>query len=716
MRILKFTGVCVSVILLAGMHSIAQEQIERAPINQKFLEYQQKGENGGLIPAPFKLDFSSFDKKYSDKANLPVSFDLRTENAVSGVKNQGNYGTCWSFSAMASIESRFLKLENQEYDFSEKNMVTCSGFLRGVDDGGNIFMASAYASRGFLLENDDPYSLLSKYSTCTEKKPRYYATEIRWLPQNQNILKGFIMNYGAISASMYIVHNYDYLNANDHTYYYDGDKEANHAITIVGWDDNKTMAGGTLSPENGKGGWLIKNSYGKDYGDKGYFFQAFNDSKSSVSCATYLDFLSSNDVDSLYMVDSLGMLSAVGYNEPQANGLIKFVANGTDFIGKVGTMIANPSTTISIEIYDDFNPSTNTLSNKLAQVDDKFCLYPGYYTFDVNATVNSDFYIRIKYDAENALFPVAVEAVSEQLKDYAVPSISSAGTCFLSYDGAKWEDLSTFDMDLCIRAYSIKKEDLSAQLAVDKNSICQNESVVFTDLSEGDIISYAWDFGEGAEPQHASGKGPHEVSYTTSGVKTASLTIEGVDKAVQVVKKDFIEVYEQVPVYIENYDMIVEKDQLFTITAYGGADSYVWEGHNIIKQDANYIKARIEEDLDGEIYYKVTATKNTCSGSDSIRVSLKNSTDIQVINKTDQYFIISPNPAADYVKIQAPNAVKGIFTITLVAADGLVAKQKQLNVFDDEQVSINTASLASGIYFVQIVGENHNEVHKLLIR
>lgn len=65
----------------------------------------------------------------------------------------------------------------------------------------------------------------------------------------------------------------------------------------------------------------------------------------------------------------------------------------------------------------------------------------------------------------------------------------------------------------------------NSNFTMSKNIICKNEAVTFTDSSQGNISAYSWDFGTGASPATASTKGPHNVSYSSGGTKTVTLTI-----------------------------------------------------------------------------------------------------------------------------------------------------------------------------------------------
>src|SRR5690606_31044020 len=61
----------------------------------------------------------------------------------------------------------------------------------------------------------------------------------------------------------------------------------------------------------------------------------------------------------------------------------------------------------------------------------------------------------------------------------------------------------------------------------DKSTVCQGETVNITDTTKGSAITYKWNFGSGATPATASTKGPHAVTYTTSGTKTIKLVVIG---------------------------------------------------------------------------------------------------------------------------------------------------------------------------------------------
>ena len=90
-------------------------------------------------------------------ALIPTRYDLRERGRVSGVRNQGSYGTCWSFAALGAMESVLLPEESCQ--FSVDHMTLNNGFNLTQKDGGEYTMGMAYlaAWKGPVFEVDDPY-------------------------------------------------------------------------------------------------------------------------------------------------------------------------------------------------------------------------------------------------------------------------------------------------------------------------------------------------------------------------------------------------------------------------------------------------------------------------------------------------------------------------------------------------------------------------------
>lgn len=216
---------------------------------------------------------------------LPEKWDSREKGWISSVKDQGSVGACWTFAAYAVLEAQLLKAGKGEHDFSEKNMANLHGFTLGPNVGGNTEMAAAYLLRwgGAIAESNDVYkATLDQWTKSPMLAPEVHVQNVVKLPALGSSttaaqeLKAAITNYGAVAVSIC----WDRSNESTNTYYYSGSVDANHAVAVIGWDDNfPCTAFWKAAPKNGA--WLIKNSWGKGQGDQGYFWVSYADAKFS---------------------------------------------------------------------------------------------------------------------------------------------------------------------------------------------------------------------------------------------------------------------------------------------------------------------------------------------------------------------------------------------------------------------------------------------------
>ena len=259
---------------------------------------------------------------------LPATYDLRTLGRVTSMKDQGPHGTCWAFASCGSLESCLLPGETR--DFSEDNMVLTSGFDSGGDPygkGGNIYMSSAYLVRwgGPVDEADDAYG--DGY-TPPGLTPRKHVQEVVWIPyrgsalDNENV-KDAVMQYGAVYVAMgWFGSSVDssYYNPATSSYYYDDGFLTNHGVLIVGWDDGYAAANFATTPP-GDGAFIVKNSWGTDWGDGGYFHVSYYDAAFGLTSpmAAFCNAEATDGYADVYQYDPLG------YCEPCGSGQLNRV-------------------------------------------------------------------------------------------------------------------------------------------------------------------------------------------------------------------------------------------------------------------------------------------------------------------------------------------------------------------------------------------------------
>ncbi|XP_057428601.1 zingipain-2-like [Lotus japonicus] len=217
----------------------------------------------GLMIDPSKPSSSS--KRASpaslDLSDTPTSLDWREQGAVTDVKNQGNCGSCWAFSAVAAVEG-IVKIKNGNLiSLSEQQLVDCASNEQNQGCGGG-FMDNAFSyitENGIASEND--YQYRGGAGTCQNNEMITPAARISGyedVPAGEDQLL-LAVSQQPVSVAIAVGQSF-------HLYkegIYSGPcgSSLNHGVTLVGY--------GT-SEEDGTKYWLIKNSWGESWGENGY--------------------------------------------------------------------------------------------------------------------------------------------------------------------------------------------------------------------------------------------------------------------------------------------------------------------------------------------------------------------------------------------------------------------------------------------------------------
>ncbi|KAM4630415.1 cathepsin S-like [Polymixia lowei] len=200
---------------------------------------------------------------------LPSSLDWREKGLVTEVKNQGSCGSCWAFSAVGAVEGQLKKTTGTLVSLSPQNLVDCSTkYGNHGCNGGFMSNAFQYIIKNRGIASDVGYPYTAKSGLC-KYNPQYRAANCSayaFLPEgDEDSLKHGLAVIGPISVGIdasrpkFIFYRHGVYR--DHTCTHD----INHGVLAVGY--------GT---ENGRDYWLIKNSWGIQYGDGGYIKMARN--------------------------------------------------------------------------------------------------------------------------------------------------------------------------------------------------------------------------------------------------------------------------------------------------------------------------------------------------------------------------------------------------------------------------------------------------------
>jgi cathepsin L len=202
-------------------------------------------------------------------ADIPKSVDWRTKGYVTPVKDQGQCGSCWAFSAVASLEGQHFKKAGKLVSLSEQNLVDCSdSFGNEGCNGGLMDQAFAYikANKGIDTETSYPYKAIDE--SCRFSKSNIGATDTGFTDiktGDESDLENAIATVGPISVA--IDASQDSFQFYKSGVYYEPDcssEQLDHGVTAVGYDTSS----------DGKKYYIVKNSWGLSWGNKGYIWMS----------------------------------------------------------------------------------------------------------------------------------------------------------------------------------------------------------------------------------------------------------------------------------------------------------------------------------------------------------------------------------------------------------------------------------------------------------
>lgn len=438
-------------------------------------------------------DRNNTKTRLAKSAGLPECFDLRNVGGISFVneiKNQGNTNSCWAFTSLSCLET-FLRRKacengdsSADYDFSERHMehATYPNMLDGTNPyaptcrsanaGGNVISAAGYFQNGLgpVSESDMPFENKADVLSRADIQiaPAAAVRSMRYFPKFTSSI--FDYNYheliagikeeiyrgGGVSAVMNTnagVYN------EDGTAYYSAERTgtANHAITLVGWDDNFNRENFGADKPDGDGAWIVRDSAGPNAHDGGYFYLSYENLDTYNMCFAVTGAEDSVFYDNIYSITSGTWAYGLGYEN---NGDAAYAANTYK---KQNTPELLTDVGLSVRGYTEYEIYVNSENSDLSPEN----LIPaakgteshmGFVTVTLPEPVllsGTEFAIVIKYVTPGYSYSVPVSIPP------FCPEIPQ-GSSFLSPDGENWEDTSLSDCVVGIYGYTEDCTDKSA--------------------------------------------------------------------------------------------------------------------------------------------------------------------------------------------------------------------------------------------------------------
>jgi len=218
---------------------------------------QRLGLRKGYVP------YSTPAANAAPAPDAPVSFDWRTENKLTAIKDQGQCGSCWAFSCTESIESVYMIAKGitgpQMPPLAPQQIVDCDRGDGGCN-GGDLPTCYAYVKSAGLEKNADyPYHARNQACQAVAAKDYVHISSFKYVIPRGSKSEPNMAAYVAASSPISII-----VDASKWSAYQSGIFTAaqcghilDHAVQIIGYD-------------TGKGYWIVRNSWGSSWGESGY--------------------------------------------------------------------------------------------------------------------------------------------------------------------------------------------------------------------------------------------------------------------------------------------------------------------------------------------------------------------------------------------------------------------------------------------------------------
>jgi len=483
-------------------------------------------------------------------APLPTKYNLNAYGWLTPVKNQGDLGTCWAFANTTTFESSLLKLglasspTAPEVQLSEWHLATANGNTLDLTApyngwGGWNEFAIGYWTRGRgqwdmnpkaspvpagggpVLDSNNPlnnYPLaaaaqgqyLGPYvSPASQTLAPYMVSQSAQMNWNRNLndlaayqqqLKNAILKYGALAV---YVRADNPLNVRSNPVWYDtGTAELDHAVALVGWDDDIAL---TFHGQSFTGGWYIQNSWGTDTGatdpitgQKGYYWVPFADTsyanvknamgiitRTNIHEDTGLTFAPTVIQNQIFTpLEPEGVdLARRGYEAGTTSlAATKQFLPSNSAIGAIGLWQGAAGTTVDIRIYSEWSPTgpTGTLLGEQLSV----TLNPdgtGYNMIDLDQPIflaeGQPIYILVDFgDGHSRPILVDTRTFEELTPEYG----SYIGLSWMSQDGITWQDLAAGEFDYSGAIFFMKVFRLGIDLDNNNSQFAVDENFEFT--------------------------------------------------------------------------------------------------------------------------------------------------------------------------------------------------------------------------------------------
>ena len=341
--------------------------------------------NSGYMEVDRGFEIPSVELDERLRGFLPAQYSSLDKKKLPPIRNQGQEGACWAFAGVGAVEADLIH-DNKVYrgavDYSELQIAYFSththsdpkGNFRGdsatwltsgsyLDNGGNLEIVGNMMANniGPVNEKDAPYSNGSRWTPGNHLAVSSNAAQLKRYhminPTDRDSVKQANIDHGGVGVSFYADSVYYSRKYNS---YLSNQKTSNHAVMLVGWNDNFPRSNFAPYTPSGNGAWLVRNSWGYEgMGFEGYFYISYEDTSLNQSTVYGFD-ADTERYDHVYAYDRFPLSSWYYSVSSPAVVTTTYTVDRGEYVNAVGILAADANLDVDVKVTDGYYTANGT--------------------------------------------------------------------------------------------------------------------------------------------------------------------------------------------------------------------------------------------------------------------------------------------------------------------------------------------------------------------